>query len=373
MVDRCDDLFAAVRSSDAYLVRELVLHGALLESREAETRMTALELACTLSDYRMIKLLVSAGASVQPGPQGYPSALELAEERAEHHARYPHWEHWFDRLMDFITQGRTRAGRSRAIVAFLRARGAVAVNPELRPTLAHPPSDWNSAADWDAYFRHRLLQIFANYHVPRHHADELSAYQGLVLRAQTLYDDLLPLGDLLFARDIWDEPAGQRFLLIGNGISFLPLILAHRGHQVVALDLSGVATGFLLAQLGQPLARRYVETRLAQTAALFDEPPTLETSTGVGGIDCVHGDLRDRLLAPGPFDWVVTHRSLQGYDGNDLTNMLQALDARTGPQSCVKFATQNANEIFADIKARFLAMGYNSGTGKVLEAGIFSG
>lgn len=105
-----------------------------------------------------------------------------------------------------------------------------------------------------------------------------------------------------------------RVLCVGNGISQEPRALAEAGLQVVALDLSPVAS-----QLAQTW-----ESSDADLEQFYD--PSLQRPGG--RLEFVAGDLLDPTVSPGPFDVVVERRTLQLFSPEERPAALEALSAR---------------------------------------------
>jgi hypothetical protein len=105
-----------------------------------------------------------------------------------------------------------------------------------------------------------------------------------------------------------------RVLCVGNGISQEPRALAEAGLQVVALDLSPVAS-----QLSQTW-----ESSDADLEQFYG--PSLRRPGG--RIEFVAGDLLDPTVCPGPFDVVIERRTLQIFSPDERPAALDALSSR---------------------------------------------
>lgn len=110
---------------------------------------------------------------------------------------------------------------------------------------------------------------------------------------------------------------GQRILDAGCGTGALAMEAAHRGAEVLAIDLS-------------PALVEVAVRRVAQH---------LETFECNGRIDFRSGDFTDPAL--GEFDYVVAMDSLIHYDAADAVRVLQGWSARTRQGMVFTFAPSN--------------------------------
>jgi magnesium-protoporphyrin O-methyltransferase len=114
-----------------------------------------------------------------------------------------------------------------------------------------------------------------------------------------------------------DDLHGQRVLDAGCGTGSMAMELAHRGAEVVAIDLSPSQIEIALRRLSQHLE-------------------TFETG---GRIDFRSGDMSDPAL--GHFDHVVAMDSLIHYRGADALAVLQSWAERTRGSMVFTFAPSN--------------------------------
>lgn len=86
---------------------------------------------------------------------------------------------------------------------------------------------------------------------------------------------------------------------------------------------------------------------------------------GEGGtIDHVCGDLFDPSAARGPFDIIISDRSLQGFSAADLRVAVAAIDRRLAPVGEVHVLVGNSAEALRQIDLCFEALGYQIRPGK---------
>lgn len=222
--------------------------------------------------------------------------------------------------------------------------------------LPRPPADWRDVAGWDEYWR----RIIAG------------------LRRETYNADLRPTSFFFHIGRIDGHRRRRRLrvLFVGNGITLTGRALAHAGFQVVALDISAVATRFLQAyEPSESEMRLFFQTNEAGDVGDF-----FEHYRGEGGtIDHVCGDLFDPSAARGPFDIIISDRSLQGFSAADLRSAVAAIDRRLSPNGEVHVLVGNSAEALRRIDRCFEALGYQIRpdepilTGKSLFSGIASG
>ena len=308
---------SAVHSNNAEMIELVVGIGAPIDGRDEYGR-TPLERACASGKHLALSTLIELGASIQPGPEGFPGPLALARER--NHAD---------------------------IAELLLSLGANPTHPDAPVLRDRSPLDWNETDDWEAYWRYRVLRA------------ELGEWS-----------DVSPIGDRQVAMFFTGNPG--KALLVGNGISILPYMLAHMGWDVDVLDVSPTAIEYL----------RRTEPSPEQSENFFFDGSFEERRRSPGDVTFIVGDLRDPDLCQGPYDLVVNHRALQGFRDDDLEAMFDALDRRVARNGVLKVAVQNAGELCTRIRATFVERGYVDGydeevgedeTRRQIFAGVFSG
>jgi hypothetical protein len=237
-------------------------------------------------------------------------------------------------------------------------------------SFARAPRDWDDVAGWDAHWRSAIAL-----------ADAEAKQDGLPVEeergGQVLLEgrgsDLHPMGDQILVMWLAEQAPTGRILVVGNGISLMPRALAHLGWTVVALDISPVATAYARAYAPRACQLQYFFQRHgggARRASAVHRPG--------GRVDYVAGSLFDASLAPGPFDLIIAHRSLQGFTGSRLAEAVDAIDARLTHDGRVKCGVQNDRRALHELRSLFRARGYRcsgetTGGPKRLDAAVFSG
>lgn len=213
--------------------------------------------------------------------------------------------------------------------------------PELGPVVpsgGYPcsPRDWRDAEAWHAY------------------------WQGCLDGSRSLSSmALVSSFGMVIARDLVDgelaEPAsraGRSVLLVGNGLDQLPRVLACAGFRVVALDLSTLATDAAAAFVPD-------DAFFARYTSLWEPATASRWWLEGGSVTFVAGDLFDHDVAPGPFDIIISIRSLQGFTPDDARAAATAIDARLAAYGLVIVAIVNpTTETMEKVGEPFRALGY---------------
>ncbi len=202
-------------------------------------------------------------------------------------------------------------------------------------SLPRPPADWRDVPGWDSYWK----QVVAR-RIPDRYDPYVTPFD-----AYTVTNHVVRLV----------RRGSQRILFVGNGISLLPRAFAHAGFDVVALDVSRVATEYGFA---------YVPSS-AEMALFFQ----LDEGDNRGNfVDRYHrpgghvvyscGDLFDDGVEPGPFDLIWSSASLQGFAVGDLVRAIGALDRRLAAGGECHVRIVNAPGVLERIRDEFARLGY---------------
>ncbi len=171
-----------------------------------------------------------------------------------------------------------------------------------------PPADPRDAEGWDRYWRFQL-------------ADE-AGDDGW------FYEELAPL--LVPAL----RHHGLRTILdVGAGISVEPAAFAWAGFAVTALELSPVAVERARAQI----------FTVEDAGHFFGADPAAVHRAG-GTLVHVAGDFLDPVACPGPFDVVLSRRTIQHYRGQGLA-AIEAIIGRLADPGVLVLHTHNARDI----------------------------
>lgn len=205
-----------------------------------------------------------------------------------------------------------------------------------------PPVDWRDVEAWNNYWRARIEGGTHRFHI-RDSCAVLMACEVSRLRGV----------------------GRRRILIVGGGISLEPRMFAHAGFEVVALDVSEVAT---------TCARDYTPSAedwrfLFQLIAMMRARSRREG----GSVTYISGDMFDHAVAPGPFDAIFSTRSLQGFTDDDLVLAVAALDARLAPTGECRVIVQNSAERYERIRGEFLRLGFSVGRWEQLAIVVASG
>jgi SAM-dependent methyltransferase len=182
-----------------------------------------------------------------------------------------------------------------------------------------PPGDPRDGAGWDRYWRYRL-------------ANPPDAHEDLELT------DLVPA--LI-------EAGRRRVLDVGAGISREPGAFAWAGFEVTALDLSATAC-----------AHRRGQSFTAEHARLFFGDDAEVVRRDGGTLEHVVGDMFDRSRCPGPFDVVISRRTLQYYPGKMLLAALAALLGRLADPGVLVIHTHNAYPVAHELEPWLRGLGF---------------
>lgn len=165
----------------------------------------------------------------------------------------------------------------------------------------------------------------------------------------------------------------RTILLHANGVSQEPRALSYAGFDVVALDISSVATryaeGFSLPES---------ELRLFFQWDDIGQEGAFERARGEGGRHrFVCGDAFDASVEPGPFDAIFSWRGFHGYTDAEMESLARALDRRLSPAGSINISVQNAPRTCSFLIELFTELGYavNGGatTGRIARIRIASG
>jgi hypothetical protein len=173
-----------------------------------------------------------------------------------------------------------------------------------------PPADSNDSAGWDHFWRYQIAQEYNWNLVP------------------------LPELDLHLLR-FFREHDIHSILFVGNGICQEPRLFAAAGFEAIALDLSPYATAFAAEfELSHP-----------EITSLF----RLHDFREGGTVQFVMGSLFDTTVCPGPFDAIITRRTLQGLSDPLLGVALARLLDRLHPQGIFINQSHNSYSSLAKI------------------------
>jgi hypothetical protein len=209
----------------------------------------------------------------------------------------------------------------RLLAAFLdaQASGVEGILP-LYPAPIFP-TDARSRDQWDLYWFSKLYDV-----------DGLSAVGH---RDRTLEDGIADLWPESAER--WLRAGVRTVLLAGNGVSLEPRHLAAMGFDCTALDLSPLATTIALYLPDRP---EYLAIYLSHGTGA--DPTAFDHLRRAGGrARYVCGDLADPAVLPGPYDLVITRRTLQ-CTAPDHLQMLDAVLARLRPGGQLHLQEHNA-------------------------------
>ncbi len=148
---------------------------------------------------------------------------------------------------------------------------------------------------------------------------------------------------LPYLASILKERGFSTILFAGNGISLEPFLFADLGFAVTVLDLSAEANRFL-GNLS-----RYIESNYATFKTCLQEMKLSQQSIQrlSSSIQLVTGDIYQSDCCSGPFDVIISRRSLQCYwdrdfdNGNKVLEGIQALLERLSPNGLLYFHSHN--------------------------------
>lgn len=121
---------------------------------------------------------------------------------------------------------------------------------------------------------------------------------------------------------------------VGAGISMEPAAFAWAGFAVTALELSPVAVEHARAQL----------FTVEDAVHFFGEQPAA-MHRAEGSLTHVVGDFLDPAACPGPFDVVLSRRTIQYYRGEALPAAIEALIGRLADPGLLVLHTHNARDV----------------------------
>lgn len=182
-----------------------------------------------------------------------------------------------------------------------------------------PPGDPRDGAGWDRYWRYRL-------------ANRPDAHEDL---------ELIKLVPALL------EAERRRVLDVGAGISQEPAAFAWAGFEVTALDLSATAGEH---RRGQSFTDEHARWFYGEDAAVVRRDG--------GTFNYVVGDMFDRSRCPGPFDVVISRRTLQYYPGAALPMALGALLGRLADPGVLVIHTHNAYPVAHELERWLRGLGF---------------
>lgn len=207
--------------------------------------------------------------------------------------------------------------------------------PQSPVELPRPPANWRDVDGWDAYWR-------------------------ATLESKDICSDRKPIYDMLLNRYVhnWRSLARQRVLILGNGLSIEPHVLAQIGFAVTAVDVSRVAIEALKADVPS----KEDLDRMFQILDFDANEPNgsflARASVVTGSSELVCGDFLDPAVAPGPFDVIVNHRALQGFSADDRALAVERIDARLADTGSVHITVQNNHVVNQELHDQFARRGY---------------
>lgn len=287
-------LHAAAFRGDRELLEGFLRRGVAVSSRARRTGMTAIETAAWFGHLGCVEALALAGAPLDALDDVHPGPRALAEIRSHD-----------------------------AIVAWLDARGASRAPATSSPW---PPRDWNDVPGWDKHFR------------------------WAIARAPDTTELTLPFADLLILRALW-SPQGpkRRVLVLGNGIAQTPRLVALGGDDVVALDVSPVATDFARDnKIHKSQVAWFLESML-DGAAL---------AAARGDMRWVVGDAREPTAVDGLFDVVLCQRMLHGFAEHDRAQIVANVDRWLSPSGELHVGLQSGSAVAEHVNALAVARGF---------------
>lgn len=189
--------------------------------------------------------------------------------------------------------------------------------------IPHPPNDWNNIEGWDKYW----LKII----------NENSRYVSQLLQKDIFFTEF---------EGHFKERGVKKILFLGNGISQAPKFFVYLGFTVVALDLSKVATDYA----------RSFEYRYQEFYKHFNGDPFrinkkvwLKYCESAKNVSFISGSLLNPETAPGPFDLIISSRTIQGFAKEDmLQSAIYLIDKRLSAQGCFFNITHN-NRLAKDL------------------------
>ncbi|MGK7903234.1 MAG: pentapeptide repeat-containing protein [Hormoscilla sp.] len=145
----------------------------------------------------------------------------------------------------------------------------------------------------------------------------------------------------------------QTILCAGNGIAVEPYMLAYLGFSVTGLDISSQATKYLA---NFPITPKYIKNfdyfqqeQQEETQTEFSE----QVIKKIKSVKLVTGDIFQRQHCPGPFDAIITRRTLQCFwrkSPEKIFQGIQALLDRLSPTGLLYFHGHNSYQIHEEIE-----------------------
>lgn len=163
--------------------------------------------------------------------------------------------------------------------------------------------------------------------------------------------DLLDESDRLIP--LLQQRGCQTILCAGNGIAVEPYMLAYLGFSVTALDISSPAIEYLA---NFPITPKYIKNfyyfqqeQQDKTETEFSE----QVIKKIKSVKFVTGDIFQRQHCPGPFDAIITRRTLQCFWQNSPEKTFQGIQAlldRLSPRGLLYFHGHNTYQINQEIE-----------------------
>lgn len=196
---------------------------------------------------------------------------------------------------------------------------------------AETPRDWNDSVGWDKYWAEILTQ-------------------------RQEYDLVQDVGYLRF-EEVWRVRGVKNILFVGNGISQAPKFFAYRGFNAVALDLSPLATNyacdyqFEYSEFYRMFNDRYFH---------INKKVWLDYCETANKVTFITGSLFDETLVPGPFELIISSRTLQGFaqDKQRLHQAIQCLNSRLASSGCLCNFVLNSTLAREMISLELESLGY---------------
>lgn len=155
----------------------------------------------------------------------------------------------------------------------------------------------------------------------------------------------------------------KTILCAGNGIAMEPYMLAYLGFSVTALDISSQATKYLA---NFPITPQYVKNFCYFISEKGRESSPIEFSDRElkkikSSVKFVTGDIFKPRYCPGPFDAIITRRTLQCFwkesGGEKTFQGIQALLDRLSPTGLLYFHGHNAYQMNQEIEKWIVSQG----------------
>lgn len=123
----------------------------------------------------------------------------------------------------------------------------------------------------------------------------------------------------------------RKILCVGNGVSLEPLALAYAGFDVDVIDISQEAIDFISNyKLSESDIKRFY---------------TQDQQQPGGTINYIVGDFTDRSICPGPYDVIITRRTLQYFTRSNFLGVLDLLIEKLTDEGIFVNHTHNAYDV----------------------------